>query len=487
MESNYYGQFFISRRERRPPEGYSVTQYGQWFVYSHSSLSLTYLNTQDGRPIGTIMGRAIDTAEGAFVGQDIALPFKCNDAAKTKEHVIQQFLTRIGGRFACLISDNDLQRFYLDAGGSLSCVYLSDDEVIAASPGLVLDSNEYDCRLNKELARLLNIPIHGWYPGGITPHSGVYRLLPNHYLDMKLWRAVRYWPVAEIATTDSVDDNVSVIVERIKGAIRAMTRTHRAYLPITAGRDSRMLLACARMALQQIQLFTFVDVKESVDQYIVKKLDAAYQLNVQYLPIRYASPEQRAQWCHQVGHCVGGRISELYPTLAGLNSEYMIMPGLGGEVGRAYYWKSGDSADATITAEELLRRFHLPAHPILRSALDSWIEELDGVLTTYQLLDIAYIENRLGAWGGPQTYGQAKFVDHVYPLIDRVLFENILALPPRFKSQGRLALEIIRREWPELLGLPFNKYLGVRGWFESAKRVRRLPAKIIRTISRYRL
>ena len=483
--NQFFGQFIISRRELSLPPDYRTSSYGAWLVSRHASLPITSVVTTDGGLIGAIIGCAIEISEGFVLNGSFTLPFDSGDVVEKKEIVIHEVLRRLGGRFVCLIVEKNLERLYLDAAGSLSCVYDCDSESVASTPGLILEPRAYNSRLNQELAGLLRSSSLNWYPAGLTPHSGIHRLLPNHYLDLNLWEGIRYWPKTKIVTEGAVEDKVRRIANILKATIHTITRTRQVYLPLTAGMDSRMVLACSRGDLSNIKPILFVDAKENVDQYVARKLDHAQQLNMEFVPISIATLEQQEQWLFEVGHCIGGRIKEIHQTLAALDRSRVIVPGAGGAVGKHHYWKRGDTDDTQITTNELLYRMGFPLHSLLCRAVSKWLKGISHVLGTFQLLDVAHIENREGAWGGPQTYGQVRFVDHIYPIYHRVIFENMISLPWEYKFENRLHRDVIKIEWPELLEFPFNSYGGMREWLEKAKKARELPDKIVRAISHH--
>ena len=228
-----------------------------------------------------------------------------------------------------------------------------------------------------------------------------------------------------------------------------------------------------------------VGTKESVDEHIAKKIHDMLGLTIEYVPYTHASQEQQERWYYETGHCLGGKISEIYLTLENLDSRRVILPGLGGELGRGYFWTRRDKEGAKITADGLLRRFHLPPHPVLLGAVSDWLDGVSERLTTFQVLDIAHIELKFGGWASPQTYGQARFLDHIYPMFDRRIFRDMISLPPDYKLGKHLSVDIIGREWPELLSLPFNQYTGLRHYYESARKIRRVPSKLRKIIRGY--
>jgi len=89
-----------------------------------------------------------------------------------------------------------------------------------------------------------------YYPFGLTPYRHVRRVLPNHYLDLEGWKAVRHWPgKAELTVDYDTDRAVKEIVSIIKNNLQAISKRYRIHMGLTAGRDTRLLLACSRPIL----------------------------------------------------------------------------------------------------------------------------------------------------------------------------------------------------------------------------------------------
>jgi hypothetical protein len=149
-----------------------------------------------------------------------------------------------------------------------------------------------------------------------------------------------------------------------------------------------------------------------------------------------------------------------------LDADLVFLPGLCGEVARGYFWKKSDLEDrAPITSREILDRIGVPHHEIVLDAAESWLHGLDG-LERLEVLDFAYIEQRLGCWAGPSHYGHSKNL-RVVPLSDREVFTLMLRLPKKYRFENRLPADLIEALWPELLAIPFNSDVGIRRLFSA--------------------
>ena len=156
---------------------------------------------------------------------------------------------------------------------------------------------------------------------------------------------------------------------------------------------------------------------------------------------------------------VAGRVWQTAGVDARLSEDETInLVGLGGEVGRAYYWRESDSGKSVLSPDEILRRIGLPADPLIVSRLNAWWDSVP-VQGTLAKLDFLYVEQRLGCWAGPSLYGsQRRF--GLSPFNSRKVFEAMLSLPTDLRRNQFLAYALIQERWPELLRLPFNTPVG---------------------------
>jgi hypothetical protein len=163
---------------------------------------------------------------------------------------------------------------------------------------------------------------------------------------------------------------------------------------------------------------------------------------------------------------------KLFTTLQQCDSTRIFLSGLCGEIGRAYYWKEAAIAGSA-SPELLVRRLKLPQHNLFIEAAQSWLQTVP-LSRLPDILDLMYIEQRLGCWAGPSHYGHAGNVRNV-PLSDRRIIEAMLQLPATYRCTGQVAADVIRVLWPDLLSVPFNQDSpGVRLW-RAGKRL--LPGR----------
>ena len=76
------------------------------------------------------------------------------------------------------------------------------------------------------------------------------------------------------------------------------------------------------------------------------------------------------------------------------------------------------------------------------------------------VLDLLYLEQRVGCWATPQFYGHVTPMSYMVGFNHRRIIESFLRLPFEFRFARNLPDAVIRNRWSELLDLPFNQFTG---------------------------
>ena len=455
----FHGQFVLHNQSENIYEEWHTSQIGNFRLETESSLPVTPIITADGYSIGLFLGYTISpTNQYAPKVTSVPQTLDLDNAA-----ALENWIYSWRGRYVVVISISGIgTRLYLDAIGSMSCVYSITQQFCSSSTQLQ-PLHVWD----EDLARTYGMPESGkFYPAGMTPFQSIRRVMPNFFLDLETMSTYRHWPQHSFKRPDDTADLITQIQSRLSDNIYTVAQEHGIYLSLTAGRDSRMLLAAARGMLDNIKLFTYDSQRITVDIHIARQIAAKNNLSWRLLPSTLPSAQDLEEWQVNVGHCVAGSIWQHSKDFSQLTSTHMRMPGLGGEIGRSYYWQPYDRSDSIIRAPDLLLRMHLPTDTTSLRNVDDWLASLPSWLDTYDVLDLAYIEHRLGCWAGPSLYGSDPyFLGQLVPFGDRYLIERMLSLPPHYRQKQEMTRDIICEAWPELLSFPFNRYTGIRYHF----------------------
>ena len=190
---------------------------------------------------------------------------------------LRQTLYAHGGRWAAIVVAPP-GRIYVDPMASLPVLFDPQTGTLASSPFLLLDPDGTiaDSPLVDEVAVYRT---GRFYPLGATSHARARLVLPSHEVDLATFEQTRTWPAGPLQRVDPADA-VGRIAHIIDATVAAVASEGNAVLPLTAGGDSRMLLACARPVVDQLTLFTvrYPDTTGRTDARRAADLAARYQL-----------------------------------------------------------------------------------------------------------------------------------------------------------------------------------------------------------------
>jgi hypothetical protein len=462
---NRLSQFIVCKSKAYLPENWPRHGKEIWWLACHPMLPIVEMRSPDSTCIGWLIGYPINTATERMFEQTVTV--SDIDAKQLDLCRFESWLDSLGGRFACLLLVADVARLYLDSYGSLAAVYAPKREIVASSTILIPHSQgaEEYTELNKELD-IPNSPY--WYPFGCTPIKGVERLLPNHFLDLNEWKSVRHWPMNDIGIESSTENSVEEISSILRNNISAVLRDYPAYITLTAGRDSRMLLACARDKLERVKFLT-LQLPTSIgktDRKIATKLAQDFQLDHRLLEYQLATKSEQDIFLGLTGHCIGGAVAKVFIMLHQSDPNRPILTGLGGcSDERGLYWRRQDTPLTPLYAASLLDRLRLPRVPELEERAERWLRGLSHC-NTMTILSLLYVEQRVGCWGTPTQYGNYWNIFELIPFSHRRIHELTLSLPHDYRRKKMLSTDLIRNQWPQLLSLPFNRDEGVLGYIK---------------------
>lgn len=470
------GQFLIAGNER--PLNPEATRYkiGPMFVDIFRGAKVVEAYDRAGQPVGLFIGTLIDTDRETIIDDRVVFDAEITSAEDIDQFVEQQ-VYRFAGTFLFILAVLNQRRIYLDANGSRSVVYDPLERIAAATTSLFLDARGYQERFLEDLYYACGVDGDGWFTAGLTAHRGIRRLLCNHYLDLDRWKPVRHWPNEQLLDS-APGECIATISDQVKRSIRALTKDRDVFVALTAGNETRLLLSCCRNLLQKVTFMTVAAPGADLEVARAKELASRFGLKHRILPYVEANKSQVELWERRTSHCISGANKTMHPSVAPLDGEVFV-GGLGGEIGRGFLWLKAERSDA-IDAVEIMDRLKLVRHPHVLAAVQEWLGPLDhyDALTK---LDLAYMELRMSCWGFADSYALPKQLE-IHPLISRRIYCAMLSLPADVRRNNGMTELCIKREWPELLALPINKYGDLRDKVVPIRRAIANPRRAMRKV-----
>lgn len=464
-------QLMISEAPPEIPNGYALSQVAGVWLASDRQLRVTRIKNAEGAAIASLVGFVFsDLLKGFLPAGEVTLPITTHDVGELE----RLLLPDLSGVFVLFTEGHLPKRLYMDHGGSCPIVYAKEERRAASSPALLLEPRAYEERFRGDLHAALigHEGVGGWISGTLTAHQGVSRLLPNHYLDLSDWNAHRFWPLPdEFCTWRRFDASAARAAQAISTFSEAACREFRVAATLTAGFDTRLLLAGCRSSVDRCDFFTLQAPSAQMDIDISRDLARRFGLSHQVLPLRQATNVEMAIWDRMVGDCVVETPRLTHTTLRQLDDYDVVLTGVFGEVGRCRLYRQ-DFAKINveqIDARFLIDRLTLPRHPELVADIEAWLEGLKGQPNSV-IMDLAYIELRCASW----AMGQRPITNSVKlnftPFAQRAVFEAFIGVAPEDKGTKALFWATIKALWPELANLKINKYGDLRDYLVLLKK-----------------
>lgn len=470
--STFHDQFLLSARPLVPPPGWRQAAGAGWHLVAHPSLSVSRLRTAEGGSAGFALGLLIDR-QGRLADGEIVLP----PGSEERVEELERFLYSFGGRFTCILLLPGLERVYVDPLASLSTVWCPRRRRVASTPTLLLHDEPGHPLFRRGLGGFPGNRPNQFFPADLTAVAGISRLLPNHVLDLGTWSATRHHPSAPFraAPEDEIPQLAATFHQVVRRQIGAVVEAcGGGYLALTAGHDSRRLLACARDLVDRLECVTLRGMRaagkvSNVDLDIAGRLAARFALRHRILPARRVPLAVAGDYVRRIGFAGGpGKAAKFFdPPCRFLDLDLGWMTGHGGGLCRALYLRRMPVEERP-DGRRLLRLLRLDERPGFAEAMERWSAGLPEGPRELRL-DLTMLENQGGGWVSPHLYGTAPFRINFFPLTHRDAIDAVLRVPAVLRAAGRFDAELFRLAWPELLALPFNQRGGLVGWADRVR------------------
>jgi hypothetical protein len=470
-ERELVGQFRLSRSNLELPDGWRERKLASWFLGYHPDLPVMQILV-DENPVGWLLGQPI-AQNGALVTSDLRVDPAID--ADGFRHLVDGF----AGRFVAVWLGQGGQRVLLDASGSMGVVYCEEQRIVASTLFLVPYEDPDDDRF----AFVRAPSSFGIDPSlyfGLTMRYSVDWLAPNHYLDLESWRPVRYWPSGEFETTNDINGVLDTVLARITGSIRAVVESRPVQMSLTGGNDTRVLLACSKEFLDEIEFVTVAlpDRTGRTDVSLARHI--AKTLGLRHRVIEGgASPMEIDRLIYRTGGvaALDGRCQEAVAMMAAMDSERPYLPASVAEVARMPSFVTFGPDPEPVTVHKMLEWRETPEWPELVERGARWLSDLP-IDSAVGVFDMRAIEMRFGGWNGYLPYAYPEgYAYTMYPFGDRVIFGAMMSLPLEYRLANGFTPDAIARMWPELSRFPINESTG---WYGAYRRLRRFARKALK-------
>ena len=304
-----------------------------------------------------------------------------------------------------------------------------------------------------------------YFPGDTSPFKEIRHLLPNHYLDLRSGSSRRFWPAREIPPRPAAEvakENARILQNIVASACH---RTELA-LTLTAGKDTRLLLAASKAPCHEIYYNTwrYWDMTQrSPDIQIPSRLLARLGLEQHVIrcPV-HMNRRFRATLRRNVpmAHDAIGVIAQ--GLLDGFPAQRLQMMGDGIPVSDWGLWFRArlQARDARGNRDpvtpDTLAWLTDRGEPFALEAFRRWLSDVKDAKV--DVLDLFGWEDTESNFVGMTQAEMDVAHDVLVPYCCRRFLENMLSAPPSSREQPRYELHrlMLQELWPDVLVEPIN-------------------------------
>ncbi len=324
-----------------------------------------------------------------------------------------------------------------------------------------------------------------WWPVGSSPFKEVRHLLPNHYLDLKSGTEHRFWPVDDIhpRPLEEVAAESAHLLQRL-----IVSASHRfgLALSMTAGKDTRLLLAASKALRDMLYCYTlqYWDLNPgSPDVRVPSRL--LPRLGLSHHVIRCPSRVER-EFADIYGRNVTTAHQAYEPIIQGMYHQIpqnmVSMMGIAMPVTSPYLRlrlqrEEPEAEREGIGPRTLARVARIPSEDFALKALDGWLSEASRrFVEGLDILSLLLWEDREGCWQAMIQLESDISHEVFVPYNCRLLLANMLSVPEQYRKKPEFVLHwtMMRHLWPDVLSEPIDPPVKL-SWLSIARGFLRKP------------
>ena len=459
MFKNQY--FATSSKIENSFENMNRFQFNGLSFFLHPSLSSSKVINGNNNLL--LIGYIIDPNNPDYDNDKILNSISSNSNSKESFLKLIQYYS---GRYVIFYKDDDSFIVVSDAVHFRQIYYSFDNGTVTltSSMKMYLDFFNTDIITSNEKKEFIEHPEFtrrefAWF-GDKTIDDRIFKLLPNHYLDISRKNKSRlsYYTFSHLKKEE---DYLEYTAGILKGTYDYLHRHFTLIQPLTCGLDSRALLAASKKYKDEIDYYLFDKEKYSnvadirIPRKLSKKLD--FRFNV-YQRDSFSDEFLLKFKREHILPRIIPKTANIQHHYYNANEKTVSISGVVGEVVRCFY---GYTQNKNVRVD-LLYEFsgYRDQVKFVRDEIEDW---LSGAIeyandNELSLLDLFYWEQRLGNWGSLYPYEQDIAIEENSPFNNRSLLMNLhrISYKKRRAPQYSFFVELIKMMWPEVLSEPIN-------------------------------
>jgi hypothetical protein len=426
---------------------------------------LPFVRSEDESATRVLLGVAVDALEPGRTEAEMLA--RLSTGAPDLASAIDQ-TTSLAGRWVVIQQDRSNTYLFTDPCSFRQVYYHSDGDRTwcGSRPEIIDAAHPLTAATGADLVDFVSSAQHtrrrfAWI-GDTTPYAGCFHLMANHYLSIDPLSTARFYPSHSIAARSDTDV-IDMAVPMLQGLVAGLACRHDVCLAVTAGWESRVLLAASRAVRSDIEYFVYGDglvPSGGADSWVPQELSRRLGLG---LVLRSCTQEAPAWFTSALRrNNSGGRVAGQTRTVWDKfkrDEQRLNINGNASEICRSHYDRFSRRSARDVTGPDLAGLMGYRGVPFAENELERWRDGVnDRASDALTVLDLLYWEQRLGNRGAQYPAEQDIACDEFSPFNCRLLLETLASAPRRSRIEPAYTLYrgLVERMWPETLAVPVN-------------------------------
>lgn len=464
-------QFILGPKEVYPSDDWACIKIMKnLFLSTHPDLSVH--KTEEKNNIILLIGYILDPYH-TFWDSDQIVQYLIKSSSNIDD--LFENISVMGGRYVLIARINDESIIFNDPVGYRQIYYTIDKEGntwCASQPARIAEAIEIneDERIKNELNKieLFKDTSEYWLPGELTIYNNVHHLIPNHYLNLDKKRVYRFWPknnIEPLSLNEVAEDSSKLM----QGIMKSAANRFNLALGVTAGADTRVILAASKDIANKIYFFTYTHPgldENGPDIAIPRQILEANGLDHHIIPYDDNMDDDFKYHFFQNTQIPrvmkGNNANTVYKYFKKTSKEMLVCNGeIGGIAKRFYRLPYFLPLNGTVLS--ILTKMAGSKH--IEESHERWLEsakiaQKHGI----HILDLLYLEGRMANWSSMATSEYDIAFDSLSPFNCRRIIQNFLYAPKNYRKSGSYKIHnaLINYMWPELSKYPINPQIGIK-------------------------
>ncbi|WP_420580819.1 hypothetical protein [Reichenbachiella sp.] len=370
----------------------------------------------------------------------------------------------LAGKFILIYHDNNEFTLFHDPAGLREVFYLKGqpNTPCASQPTLFAEYKNLQPTADSLASVFYSSPAFHQRKERIldtTQYEGLCHLQPNYYLDLSTGIANRFFPnepLTRIGLKEAVDKSVLYL----KGIFESMTNRYQLMIAVTAGMDSRVMLAASRQLTQEIFYFILNSdrlKKDSLDiitpQKLLDKMGLSFHILEQGEEVSETVKTTLLKNVELMLH----RHFNFWYNVFYKKKGYMNITSVS-EFARNYYHYEANPNKVTGKDLALLNKYK--GNEFVSQVYEEWLATRRASFQSngYNTLDMFYWEEKMGNWLANGRSSMGSVIEDFSPFNCRNLMITFLAVDEKYRGRYNSIFhkKIIEKLCPEALQEPIN-------------------------------